>query len=181
MANVVGINFESIVDGDGVRVVVFFAGCHHHCKGCHNPESHRFDVGRPFNEEIQAQIIDYIRETPYIDGVTLSGGDPMYSAADIYAFVKRLREETPYTSVWLYSGFTFEEIMNDSSMKKLLLLCDVLVDGPFIIEQRDITLNYRGSRNQRIIDVQKTVESGKVTLWEYNGRHNHNGFWNTRR
>lgn len=180
MANVVGINFESIVDGDGVRVVVFFAGCHHHCKGCHNPESHRFDVGRPFSDEIQTQIVEYVRETPYVDGVTLSGGDPMYSSGDIYAFVRRLRDETPHASVWIYSGFTFEEIMADPSMRDLLILCDVLVDGPFVIEQRDITLNYRGSRNQRIIDVQETIASGEIVLWKHDGQHHHNGCWNAR-
>ena len=180
MANVVGINFESVVDGDGVRVVVFFAGCKHHCKGCHNPESHRFDIGRPFSDEIQTQIIEYIRETPYIDGVTLSGGDPMYSAKDIYSFVKRLREEIPDTTIWVYSGFTFEEIMQSDTMRRLLLLCDVLVDGPFVIEQRDITLNYRGSRNQRIIDVTKTVVSGEVVLFDLDGQRIQGGCWNVR-
>ena len=180
MANVVGINFESVVDGDGVRVVVFFAGCNHHCKGCHNPESHRFDIGRPFSDEIQTQIIEYIRETPYINGVTLSGGDPMYSAKDIYSFVKRLREEIPDTTIWVYSGFTFEEIMQSDMMRRLLLLCDVLVDGPFVIEQRDITLNYRGSRNQRIIDVTKTMVSGEVVLFDLDGQRIQGGCWNVR-
>lgn len=180
MANVVGINFESVVDGDGVRVVVFFAGCNHHCKGCHNPESHRFDIGRPFSDEIQTQIIEYIRETPYINGVTLSGGDPMYSAKDIYSFVKRLREEIPDTTIWVYSGFTFEEIMQSDTMRRLLLLCDVLVDGPFVIEQRDITLNYRGSRNQRIIDVTKTMVSGEVVLFDLDGQRIQGGCWNVR-
>lgn len=180
MANVVGINFESVVDGDGVRVVVFFAGCNHHCKGCHNPESHRFDIGRPFGDEIQTQIIEYIRETPYINGVTLSGGDPMYSAKDIYSFVKRLREEIPDTTIWVYSGFTFEEIMQSDTMRRLLLLCDVLVDGPFVIEQRDITLSYRGSRNQRIIDVKKTMVSGEVVLFDLDSQRIQGGCWNVR-
>lgn len=166
MANIVGINFESIVDGAGVRVVVFFAGCHHHCKGCHNPESHRFDVGRPFSEEIQNQIMEYIRETPYIDGVTLSGGDPMYSAKDIKVFVERLKESLPEATVWLYSGFTYEEIVADPDMKSLLALCDVLVDGPFVIEQRDVSLCYRGSRNQRIISVVDSLSSGEPVLLE---------------
>lgn len=178
MANIVGINFESIVDGEGVRVVVFFAGCNHHCKGCHNPESHRFDVGKPFDFEIQEQISEYIRETPYIDGVTLSGGDPMYSADDVRDFVIRLKAELPHVTIWIYSGFTYDEIVSDQEMLGLLQLCDVLVDGPFVIEQRDVSLNYRGSRNQRIIDVQASLFSGEIVLWEKNDYCIQNKYWN---
>ncbi len=177
MANIVGINFESIVDGEGVRVVVFFAGCNHHCKGCHNPASHRFDVGRPFNSEIQEQIAEYIRETPYIDGVTLSGGDPMYSAKEAKDFVVRLKAELPHVTIWAYSGFTFEEIQEDQDMMNLLQLCDVLVDGPFVIEQRDPSLNYRGSHNQRIIDVQASLFSGEIVLWKKDDYAEQKGCW----
>lgn len=168
MANIVGVNFESIVDGEGVRVVVFFAGCKHQCKGCHNPESHRFDAGREFDQDIQEQIVQYIGDTPYISGVTLSGGDPMYSAQDIKDFAGRIKSELQSASIWVYSGFTFEEILEDQDMRDLLSVCDVLVDGPFILEQRDISLCYRGSRNQRIIDVQKSLNSGRVVLWNEN-------------
>ncbi len=166
MANIVGINFESIVDGDGVRVVIFFSGCNHHCKGCHNPESHDFNTGKSFDSEIQEQIAEYIRETPFVSGVTLSGGDPMYSADSIIPFLKGLKKLSPTSTVWVYSGFTYEEIIADPSMRELLAMCDVLVDGPFILEQRDITLSYRGSRNQRIIDVQKSLKAGKVVLYQ---------------
>lgn len=180
MTRCVGINFESIVDGSGVRVVVFFAGCKHDCKGCHNPESHSFDVGKPFDDEMQEQIAEYIRETPYIDGVTLSGGDPMYSAKDVTDFVVRLRAELPSVTVWVYTGFTYEEILQDEDMLGLLQLCDVLVDGRFILEQKDVTLYYRGSRNQRIIDVQASLFSGNVILWKDDELDEPAGLWHVR-
>lgn len=166
MANIVGINFESIVDGDGVRVVIFFSGCNHRCKGCHNPASHDFTAGRAFDDEIQNQIIEYIKETPFTAGVTLSGGDPMYSADDVIPFIQKLKSAVPNATVWVYSGFAYEELRSDSSMSALLDLCDVLVDGPFILEQRDITLSYRGSRNQRVIDVRKSRLAGEIVLWQ---------------
>lgn len=166
MTNIIGINFESIVDGDGVRVVIFFSGCNHHCKGCHNPETHDFNAGRLFTTELQKQIAEYVRETPFISGVTLSGGDPMYSAESITPFLKELKSLSPASTIWVYSGFTYEEIAADPSMRKLLKMCDVLVDGPFILEQRDITLSYRGSRNQRIIDVQASQKAGKIVLYQ---------------
>lgn len=164
--NVAGINFESIADGVGVRVVVFVSGCRHNCKGCHNPTSHSFTVGRTFSVELQDEIVDYIRKTPFISGVTLSGGDPMYSAAELIPFVERLRAEFPKLSIWVYSGFTFEEIMEDTAMSSLLKLCDVLVDGLFILEQRDVTLAYKGSRNQRLIDIQASISKEEIVLFE---------------
>lgn len=166
MTNIIGINFESIVDGDGVRVVIFFSGCNHHCKGCHNPETHDFNAGRLFSTELQKQIAEYVRETPFISGVTLSGGDPMYSAESIIPFLKELKSLSPASTIWVYSGFTYEEIVADPSMRELLQMCDVLVDGPFILEQRDITLSYRGSRNQRIIDVQASQKAGEIVLYQ---------------
>lgn len=166
MANIIGINFESIVDGDGVRVVIFFSGCNHHCKGCHNPESHDFNTGKSFGSDLQEQIAEYVRETPFVSGVTLSGGDPMYSADSIIPFLKELKSLTPTSTVWVYSGFTYEEIVEDPSMRELLVMCDVLVDGPFVLDQRDITLSYRGSRNQRIIDIQESQKAGKIVLYQ---------------
>lgn len=164
--NVVGINFESIADGVGVRVVVFVSGCRHNCKGCHNPTSHSFTVGRPFTPELQDEIVDYIRKTPFITGITLSGGDPMYSAAELLPFVQRIKKELTKISVWIYSGFTYEELLEDAEMFELLKLCDVLVDGMFVLEQRDITLAYKGSTNQRLIDVQASLAANEVKIYE---------------
>lgn len=164
--NVAGINFESVVDGDGVRVVVFVSGCLHNCKGCHNPASHSFTAGQPFTQELQDEIIAYIQKTPFISGLTLSGGDPMYSAKEITPFIERLRKDVKDISVWIYSGFRFEEILENSEMFDLLKLCDVLVDGEFVLEQRDITLSYKGSRNQRIIDIPKSLSDQKISIFE---------------
>jgi len=164
--NIAGINFESIVDGVGVRVVVFVSGCLHNCKGCHNPASHSFTAGQPFTETLQTEIIEYIRNTPFISGLTLSGGDPMYSAKDLIPFISALRQEIPDISIWIYSGFSYEEIMSDPEMSALLQYCDVLVDGEFILEQRDITLPYKGSRNQRLIDVQQSIHKNTVVIYE---------------
>lgn len=164
--NISGINFESVVDGEGVRIVVFVSGCLHNCKGCHNPTSHSFEAGRPFTEELQNEIIDYINKTPFITGATISGGDPMYSATTVAAFVRRLKTEVKDISLWIYSGFRYENILQNSEMLELLKLCDVLVDGEFILEQRDMTLSYKGSRNQRIIDIQKSLIQKEIILWE---------------
>ena len=164
--NIAGINFESVVDGEGVRVVVFVSGCLHNCKGCHNPASHSFTAGQPFTQELQDEVISYIQKTPYISGITLSGGDPMYSAAELIPFVEHLRSKVKNTTVWIYSGFTFEEILRSKEKFNLLKLCDVLVDGQFVLEQRDTTLSYKGSKNQRIIDVKKSLSSKQIVVKE---------------
>lgn len=164
--NVSGINFESIADGEGVRVVVFISGCLHNCKGCHNPASHSFTAGQPFTSDLQDKIVAYIKNTPFISGLTLSGGDPMYSAEELIPFVQKLRSEVVGVTVWIYSGFLYEEIKQNEEMAELLKQCDVLVDGEFVLEQRDITLAYKGSQNQRIIDVQKSITDNKIILYE---------------
>lgn len=162
--NISGINFESIVDGEGVRVVIYVSGCKHNCKGCHNPETHSFDAGQPFTESLQKSIIKYLLKTPFISGITLSGGDPMYSAESMLSFIREIKKNIA-TSIWLYSGFTFEEIQTDKTMAALLKEVDVLVDGEFILEQRDPTLRFKGSQNQRIIDVQQSLKNNKIILW----------------
>lgn len=145
-------------------MTVFFSGCKHHCEGCHNPLSHDFNNGRPFTDQIQTDLITYIKETPFIDGITLSGGDPMYSAAAILPFVRRIKteiQERPIT-IWVYSGFVYEVIRQDPDMDALLCLCDVLVDGPFLQQKKGLNLPHKGSYNQRVIDIQKSIEAGAV-------------------
>lgn len=164
---VAGINFESVADGDGVRVVIYVSGCKHGCKGCHNPSSHSFTAGQPFTSELQDEIISYIEKTPFVSGVTLSGGDPVYSATEVKDFLDLLSTRIPDISVWMYTGFSYEDLLNDPERASLLMRCDVVVDGEFILEQRDMTLCYRGSRNQRIIDVKASLESGKVVELSY--------------
>ena len=165
-AKVLGINFESLVDGEGVRVTVFFSGCKHYCEGCHNPLSHDFQNGRPFTDQIQNDLIDYIRSTPFIDGITLSGGDPMYSASSITPFVRRIKNDIcdKKVTIWIYSGFTYEEICKHTEMFELMALCDVLVDGPFIAKYKGLNLPYKGSSNQRIIDIQASIEADAAVV-----------------
>ena len=147
-------------------MTVFFSGCNHHCEGCHNPLSHDFNNGRPFTDQIQTDLITYIKDTPFIDGITLSGGDPMYSAVAILPFVRRLKQSITdrNISIWIYSGFTFEEIRLHPVMNELLCLCDVLVDGPFMIQKKGVYLPYKGSTNQRVIDIQASLAADDVIL-----------------
>lgn len=147
-------------------MTVFFSGCLHRCKGCHNPISHEFDNGRPFTEREQDDIIEYIKETPFISGVTLSGGDPMYSAEAIIPFAEKLKSELPGINIWIYSGFLFEDIIKNRFQRRLLELCDVLIDGPFVLEKKQHNLKYKGSINQRTINVQQSLKTGTVTLLE---------------
>ncbi|MEI6296259.1 MAG: anaerobic ribonucleoside-triphosphate reductase activating protein [bacterium] len=161
-----GINFESIVDGYGVRVVIYLSGCLHNCKGCHNPETHSFSYGEDFGEEYQQNIIDYINKTPFVKGITFSGGDPMYSAKELLVFLKKIKKQEKNINVWIYSGFTYEKILKNSSMKALLRYADVLVDGRFELELKNLTLKFKGSENQRTINLLETRKNNCLTLLE---------------
>ncbi len=162
-----GIQYESIVDGDGLRVTIFCSGCYWDCKGCHNPNTHSFTNGRKFDLSLQNHIIDYIKNNPMIKGITLSGGDPMFSAKDLVHFIKKLKEEINYINIWCYTGFTYENIINCNDERfQLLKLCDVLVDGKFIIELKDITLKFRGSSNQRLINIKESLMKGGIIKYE---------------
>lgn len=150
-----GINWESTVDGSGVRVTLYISGCIHNCKGCHNPETHRFDNGEHFSEDTKMLIFKYFRDKrKFITGLTLSGGDPMCSADKLLPFVKEFKERFPDKDIWIYSGYRYDEIRKDKSMNDLLSECVVLVDGKFEIDKvTNGELLYRGSSNQRIIQV----------------------------
>lgn len=147
-ASVLSIYHDSVVDGEGLRTVIFFAGCPHHCNGCHNPESWNKKNGRIMRvEEIVKEALN-----PLTD-ITLSGGDPFFQANAVTKIAKQLKAQGK--NIWAYTGWTLEEIVNSGDPDKLELLAtiDVLVDGPFILKERDLTLSFRGSKNQRIIDV----------------------------
>ncbi len=150
-----GIIYESVVDGEGIRNVIFVSGCHHKCSGCHNPESWDFNYGINFTKEVQIEFIEKCKQNPLIDGITLSGGDPFYSEKDVIEFIKLYKKNCPNHNIWIYSGFTYEQLLQDNLKLELLNLCDVLVDGPYMQELRDTTLPFRGSSNQRIIDLRK--------------------------
>lgn len=152
---------ESIVDGPGFRIVIFFQGCAHHCYGCHNPETWDFEGGKEVSFDLIKKIID---DNPYADGITLSGGDPLYqidASTEIAEYAK-----SKGLDVILYTGFLFEEVLEmtkaNQRLKDLLNNVDTLIDGPFILEQRHLSLKFRGSSNQRIIDVKKSLMQNKI-------------------
>ena len=165
--NISGYIKESIVDGQGLRAVVFFSGCYHNCPGCHSPHTHDKKYGKEFTEERQWEIINDIKSNPLLSGATLSGGDCFFSAKEVIRFVIKLKNEIPNINIWAYTGFTIEQLMNKNDSKyELLKMCDVLVDGKFKIEQRDTTIKFAGSRNQRILNVQESLKQNKVVLYE---------------
>ena len=141
-----------IANGPGVRVSLFVSGCRNHCKGCFNPETWDFDYGRPFTRETEDEIIEALRPS-WIQGLSILGGEPTEeeNAAVLIPFLKRVRAVLPNKDIWLYSGYTYE-VLRD---KEILTLADVLVDGPFLLELKDAGLAFRGSRNQRIIDLRE--------------------------
>ncbi|MFP4977094.1 anaerobic ribonucleoside-triphosphate reductase activating protein [Paenibacillus sp. CN-4] len=168
--NLCGYYPESINEGEGLRAVIFLSGCRHRCPGCFNPETWNFRYGEPFTVERQAEIIEDIAANPLLDGITLAGGDPFFSAGEAAGFVDKLLQKVPGCSVWGYTGYTFEELsaMTDKPERQLLERCDVLIDGRFVEALKDTTLRYRGSSNQRIIDVRATLGNGTddIVLWE---------------
>ncbi len=165
MIDLAGITGDSIVDGPGIRTTVFCQGCPHHCPGCHNPETWEFGCGTPMDEE---KILKIVEENPLCQGVTFSGGEP-FSQAEGFAKLGRMLKERGY-EVASYSGFTFEELMNGTKAQRdLLSTLDVLIDGPFLQEERSLELNFRGSRNQRVINVPESLKAGEAVL-ETSGR-----------
>ena len=141
-----------IANGPGVRVSLFVSGCRNHCTGCFNPETWDFDYGRPFTRATEDEIIEALRPS-WIQGLSILGGEPTEeeNAAILIPFLKRVRAALPDKDIWLYSGYTYEALRD----KEILTLADVLVDGPFLLEQKDAGLAFRGSRNQRIIDLRE--------------------------
>lgn len=156
---------DSIVDGEGIRTVIWFQGCSHNCYKCHNPESHDFNGG--FIKSISS-IKEEIDELEFQNGITFSGGDPLYQPEALYEIAKYVHEKG--LNVWCYTGFTFEKLLEMSSnndiIKKVLEEIDVLVDGPFINTKKSLNVKFRGSTNQRIIDVKKSLKSSQIVLIE---------------
>lgn len=153
-----GIVNDSIVDGPGLRYTVFVQGCLHKCYGCHNPGSHAIEGGYIADTE---QCLLEINQNPLLDGVTLSGGEPFLQPLPLIDFVKKIKQKNLH--VMIYSGYTFEEILAlGKAEKELLSLCDTLVDGQFILSLRSLGLLYKGSSNQRIIDIQASLRAHKV-------------------
>ena len=164
---------SDIADGPGVRVSLFVSGCTHHCKGCFNEETWNFKYGEPFTEKTEEQILKLLKPS-YISGLTVLGGEPMeyVNQKELLPFLKKVRETYPKKTIWCSTGYVYEKDLLGRMVPKwkitkdILELIDVLVDGPFIEEQKDITLLFRGSANQRLIDVPKSLAAGEVILWE---------------
>ena len=158
MLDLAGIVNDSIVDGPGIRMTVFAQGCPHHCRGCHNPETWAFGCGTPMEEE---HIVDIVATNPLCRGVTFSGGEP-FAQAEGFSKLAQLLKDRGY-EVASYSGYTFEHLLNGTqAQQELLQSIDVLIDGPYVHAQRSLEIAFRGSRNQRIIDVKKSLAIGKA-------------------
>ncbi|WP_294407117.1 anaerobic ribonucleoside-triphosphate reductase activating protein [uncultured Ruminococcus sp.] len=158
-----------IANGEGVRVSLFVSGCTHHCKGCFNEMTWDFNYGKPFTEQTQQEILEMLAPD-YIDGLTLLGGEPLEQSNQraLLPFIKKVREMYPNKSIWCYTGYTLEEdLLKESRARcevtdELLSMIDVLVDGKFILERKNISLAFRGSDNQRIIDLPASLSSGSI-------------------
>ena len=150
-----------IANGVGVRVSLFVSGCTHHCKGCFNAEAWDFNFGEPFTKQTEDQIISLL-DRPWIDGLSLLGGEPFEPEHQevLLGLLERVHKELPTKTVWAYSGYTFEQIQDSP----LLDYVDILVDGEFMEDKKNISLQFRGSENQRVIDVQETFASGHVVI-----------------
>ena len=169
---------DDMLNGPGLRVVLWVAGCEHHCKNCHNQSTWDYNAGKLFTEDTMQELLFELTK-PYITHITISGGHPLdpHNLPEVYKIVKRVKSEFPNKDIWLYTGYTWGQIIeidksyedhevNSPSPLDVVKFCDVLVDGAYVDELRDVSLPYRGSSNQRIIDVQKSLEQNKVILWE---------------
>lgn len=161
-----------IANGIGVRTSLFVSGCRHHCKGCFNPETWNFEYGKAYTKETEEDIVSSLAPY-YISGLTVLGGEPFEpeNQATIVGLLKRVKEEYPDKNIWVYSGYLFEELMGKipsharcEVTDEMLSYIDILVDGEFVEAKKDISLHFRGSSNQRIIDVKKTLETGEISL-----------------
>ena len=155
---------DDMLNGDGLRAVLWVAGCTHKCKGCHNPVTWDIEGGIPFDDAAKEELFEAIKPD-YISGVTFSGGDPLHPAnhVEVAVLAKEIKETFPNKTIWLYTGFSWDEIKTLDVVK----YCDVIVDGPFVQEEFDGKLHWKGSKNQRVIDVQETLRRKEIVLCEF--------------
>ena len=175
------ITHDDMLNGSGLRVVLWVSGCSHHCKGCQNPQTWNPKSGILFDDNAKEELFTELSKE-YISGITFSGGDPLYieNVPEVLELIKKIKEKFPTKTIWLYSGYTWEQIMqiefSNSDLvpnheisydyrKEIIELCDVFVDGEYIEDKRDISLKWCGSSNQRIIDVQKSIEKCNIILY----------------
>lgn len=170
--NYAKINKNDIANGTGVRVTLFVSGCTHHCPGCFNQEAWDFDYGKPFTVDTENELLEALSPS-YIKGLTLLGGEPMepQNQRVLVEFLTKVKETHPQKTVWCYSGYTIEELTGNSRARcevtdRMLNFIDVLVDGRFVEKLKDISLRFRGSSNQRLIDLKATLRLGEIVLWD---------------
>lgn len=164
---------NDIANGNGVRVSLFVSGCRNHCRGCFQPETWNFDYGRPYTKETEQEILNALRPL-HISGLTLLGGDPFEpeNQRELLPLLRRIRAELPGKSIWAFTGYILDQDLLEGGRKhtevtdEMLSLIDVLIDGPFIEEQKDITLQFRGSANQRLIDLPASLKEQEVILYD---------------
>ena len=174
--NYATIKFNDIANGLGVRTSLFVSGCTHRCKNCFNSEAWDFNYGKPFTKEVENEIINSLKNS-FVDGLSLLGGEPFepQNQKALLPFLERVKKEVPSKNIWCYTGYLFDsELLKNSRAKteytnKMLELIDVLVDGKFIEELKDITLLFKGSSNQRVIDVKESLRKNKVILYNLEG------------
>lgn len=171
--NYATIKETDIANGPGVRVSLFVSGCSHHCEGCFNAEAWDYHYGQPYTQETEDHIIEALRPS-YITGLSLLGGEPMdpRNQPTLLSLLRRVRRELPEKDVWCYTGYTLEDDLQSDALgipettHELISLIDVLVDGKFVLALKDIQLRFRGSSNQRLIDLRKTEAEGRIIWWE---------------
>lgn len=171
--NYADIKQYDVANGLGVRVSVFVSGCTHHCKNCFNPETWDFTYGKPFTQTEIQQILDYL-EPSYVAGLSVLGGEPFEKTNQegLLPLLKQVKERYPEKDIWCYSGYLFDsqilgQMCQESETTREMLSCiDILVDGRFVEEKKNLKLRFRGSENQRIIDVKRSLETGRVVLWQ---------------
>ena len=165
--NYIKVTKNDIANGIGIGCVLWTAGCRCCCKNCHNQSTWDFNSGTPFTEDTMQEILLTLTK-PYISRLTISGGHPLdpLNAPEVLKIVKRVKMVFPNKDIWIYSGYVWEDIIKDETLREIMKYTDILVDGPYIDDLRDVSLAFRGSSNQRIIDVQKSLGSNQIVLWK---------------
>lgn len=167
--------YADTANGIGARISLFVSGCTHHCPGCFNEETWDFNFGDPFTKEVEDDIIEHLRPS-YIDGLSLLGGEPMEAQNQraLLPFLERVKQEVPHATVWIYSGYTFEQLLDTENRRchteatrRILELADILVDGKFILAEKDVKLRFRGSRNQRILELKESLKENRPVHSRY--------------
>lgn len=167
--NFSGIKYSDMINGKGVRVSIFVSGCSHRCTGCFNRETWDKSYGSPFTDETVQEIYNYFdKYHMVIAGISLLGGDPTYhkNIEPLTNFIHDFKRRYPTKDIWIWSGFTWEQILGDTKKYDMIKLCDVLIDGKFMLELKDLNLKWRGSSNQRVIDIKKSILENRIITYE---------------